>query len=56
MDVVARDASGRIVEVHQVGKTLKSKPKVPVARERAALRDVRQSPELRGAKRYLHEY
>ncbi len=57
MDVVAVDpATGRIVEVHQVGKTLKSDPKVPIARERDALRDVRHSPEIRGAKRYFHEY
>jgi hypothetical protein len=57
MDVVARDpATGRIVEVHQVGRVLKSDPLVPVARERAALRDVRRSPELRDAKRIFHEY
>jgi hypothetical protein len=57
MDVVARDPeTGGIVEVHQVGKTLKTRPKVPIARERDALRDVRHSPELRGSKRYYHEY
>lgn len=57
MDVVARDpATSRIVEVHQVGETLKSNPKVPIARERAALRDVRHSPEIRGAERHFHEY
>jgi RHS repeat-associated protein len=57
MDVVARDPMTRqIVEVHQVGKVLKSNRNVPVARERAALRDVRYSPEVRGAKRVYHEY
>ncbi|MEX2122008.1 MAG: RHS repeat-associated core domain-containing protein [Pirellulales bacterium] len=57
MDVVARDPeTGRIVEVHQVGRTLKTKPKVPVSRERDALRDVRNSPDVRGAKRHFHEY
>jgi hypothetical protein len=57
MDAVARDpVTGEIVEVHQVGRTLKSDPRVPVARERAALRDVRYSLEVRGAKRYFHEY
>lgn len=57
MDVVAVDPkTGRVVEVHQVGRTLKSDPMVPIARERAALRDVRYSPELRGAKRFFHDY
>jgi hypothetical protein len=57
MDVVAIDpATGKVVEVHQVGRVLKSDPLVPVARERAALRDVRRSPVLRGAKRIFHEY
>jgi RHS repeat-associated protein len=57
MDVVARDpVTLEIVEVHQVGKVLKSDPRVPIARERAALRDVRRSPELRDAKRIFHEY
>lgn len=55
MDVVGRDpATGRVVEVHQVGWTLKSNPMVPVARERHALRDVRHSPLIRGAKRVFH--
>ena len=57
IDVVARDPStGRIVEAHQVGRTLKSNPRIPVARERAAFRDVRYSPELRSAKRVYHGY
>lgn len=57
MDVVAVDpTTGKVVEVHQVGRVLKSDPRVPVARERAALRDVRRSPELRDAKRIFHEY
>ena len=57
MDVVARDpVTNKVVEVHQVGRVLKSDPLVPVARERAALRDVRRSPELRDAKRVFHEY
>ncbi len=57
MDVVAIDPkTNRIVEVHQVGRTLKSDPMVPVARERAALRDVRHTPELRDAKRIFHDY
>jgi hypothetical protein len=47
MDVVAIDPiTGRILEVHQVGKSLKSKPLVPISRERKALRDVRLSPTL----------
>ncbi len=55
MDVVARDKpKGTIVEVHQVGDTLKSNPNVPIARERAALRDVRLSRILRYAKRIFH--
>jgi hypothetical protein len=55
MDVVAIDPqTNRVVEVHQIGRTLKSDPLVPVARERAALRDVRYSPEIRGAKRIFH--
>jgi hypothetical protein len=57
IDVVARDPkTGKIVEIHQVGKSLKSKPKVPVSRERDALRDIRYSPEIKGAKRFYHEY
>ena len=57
MDVVARDIqTGHILEVHQVGRTLKTKPKIPISRERAALRDVRHSPELRGARRFFHGY
>jgi hypothetical protein len=57
MDVVARDpATGQIVEVHQVGRVLKSDPLVPVSRERQALRDVRYSPELRAARRFFKEY
>jgi len=55
MDVVGRDpVSRRIVEVHQVGLTQESHPMVPIARERAALRDVRHSPIIRGAKRVFH--
>jgi len=58
MDVVARDpVTGQIVEeIHQVGRTLKSKPQLPVTRERAALRDVRHGPELWGAGRNFHEH
>lgn len=57
MDVVARDPNtGEIVEVHQIGRVLKSRPNVPVPRERTALRDVRRSPEVRKAKRAFHKY
>jgi hypothetical protein len=57
MDVVARDPeTGQIVEVHQVGKTLKSNANIPVSRERAALRDVRHSPEVRKAEKIFHKY
>jgi RHS repeat-associated protein len=57
MDIVARDpATGEIVEAHQVGKGLQSNPKVPIARERDAFRDVRRSPELRHAERIFHTY
>jgi RHS repeat-associated protein len=56
MDVVARDSSGKIVEVHQVGRALKSNPRIPVARERAALRDIRHSPDVHGAARRFHTY
>ena len=57
MDVVAIDPiTGRILEVHQVGKSLKSKPLVPISRERKALRDVRLSPTLRHARRFFHSY
>ncbi|MBM4128100.1 MAG: hypothetical protein FJ247_12250 [Nitrospira sp.] len=57
MDVVAIDPkTGRIVEVHQVGRRLKSDARVPVSRERDALRDVRHSPEVRDAKRIFHDY
>ncbi|MDX9702393.1 MAG: RHS repeat-associated core domain-containing protein [Candidatus Auribacterota bacterium] len=52
MDVVGKDPETEAIkEVHQIGKTLTSKPNVPVSRERAAFRDVRHSPELKGAKR-----
>jgi hypothetical protein len=55
VDVVARvPGSERIVEVHQVGDTLKRHPLVPVGRERDALRDIRHSPIVRGAKRIFH--
>jgi hypothetical protein len=55
--VVAIDPkTNRIVEAHQVGRTLKSNANVLVACERTAFRDVRQSPQLRGAKRIFHNY
>lgn len=51
IDVVALDpATGRVVETHQVGRTLKNGV-TPVSRERNAYRDVRRSPGLRGARR-----
>jgi hypothetical protein len=57
MDVVARDpVTQEIVEVHQVGRSLKSDTQIPVSRERTALRDVRHSPELRNARRFFHRY
>jgi len=56
MDVVASDATGQIVEVHQVGRVLKTQTLKPVSRERAALRDVRHSPLLRRVKRFFHKY
>jgi RHS repeat-associated protein len=57
MDVVARDpVSGRIVEVHQVGRTLGSNAQIPVSRERIAFRDIRRNPEMRGASRVFHRY
>jgi len=57
MDVVGIDPrTHHIVEVHQIGKGLKSDPLVPLSRERDALRDVRYAPEIHGAKRIFHNY
>ena len=57
IDVVAIDPeTNTIVEIHQVGRVLKSAPKVPVSRERAALRDLRHVPALREAVRFFHGY
>ena len=57
IDEVAIDpTSGQIVEVHQVGRVLRTQNLKPVSRERSALRDVRYSPLLRLAKRFFHKY
>ena len=58
-DVVALDSRNNVVEVHQVGKVTKKK-KMPVARERKAIRDIRKfSEEAKDGKLgkiYFHEY
>jgi hypothetical protein len=57
MDVAALDPVTKTpVEMHQVGLGLKSDPKVPISRERTALRDVRFSLDILNAKRYFHNY
>jgi len=47
--------NGKLVAVHQIGKTLKDGLK-PVARERAALKDLREVLKSLGAKRIFHSY
>jgi len=56
VDVVARDRSGNIVEMHQVGRGFKRNPRIPMARERAALRDLRYTKEGHRAQRFFHPY
>jgi hypothetical protein len=57
IDVVAIDpATGEVVEIHQIGKGLKSNVKKPVIREREAMRDLRNRPPVHNAKRYFHPY
>ena len=54
-DVVVLDSQGRVMEIHQVGKTTPKKG-IPVARERKAIRDIRSSKEYNGAKIIYHPY
>jgi len=57
IDIAAIDpATGRVVEIHQVGKGLKSNVKKPVVRERDAMRDLRNRPPVEDAKRFFHPY
>ena len=54
-DVVVYDRKGRIMEIHQVGRTTK-RTGAPVSRERKAIRDIRSSKEYNGAKIIYHPY
>lgn len=51
-DVVAMDGDKKIVEIHQVGKTLKDKI-TPVARERHAVTDIEKAQSV---KVQFHKY
>ncbi len=56
-DVVAQDPNTkRIVEVHQVGRVLKSNPGIPVARERAALSDISSVVQSIVTQLFFHAY
>ena len=54
-DLVVFDSQGRVMEIHQVGRTTK-KYGAPVARERKAIRDIRSSTDYNGAKIIYHPY
>ena len=54
-DVVVYDSKGRVMEIHQVGRTTK-RTGAPVSRERKAIRDIRSSVEYNGAKIIYHPY
>ena len=54
-DVVVYDSKGRVMEIHQVGKTTK-RHGAPVSRERKALNDIRSSSDYNGAKIIYHAY
>ena len=54
-DVIAYDLKGRVMEIHQVGRTTK-RHKKPVSRERKAIRDIRKSSDYNGAKIIYHAY
>jgi hypothetical protein len=55
IDAVGRK-DGKIVEMHQAGRGLKSNPDKQIARERDAFRDMRRVPELKNAKRVFNNY
>lgn len=54
-DVVVYDSQGRIMEIHQVGRTTK-RHGAPVSRERKAIRDIRSSKDYTGARIIYHPY
>lgn len=54
-DVVGLDSGGRVVEIHQVGKTTK-RYNAPVFRERRAIRDIRHAENYNGARIKFHSY
>lgn len=54
-DVVVYDSKGRVMEIHQVGRTTK-RTGAPVSRERKAIRDIRSSEGYNGAKIIYHPY
>ena len=49
------DSKGRVMEIHQVGRTTK-KHGAPVARERKAIQDIRASKDYNGARIIYHPY
>ncbi|HDR1023040.1 TPA: hypothetical protein QB352_002358, partial [Pasteurella multocida] len=64
-DVVALDSSGNVVEVYQVGRSLKKPSQtlqteygdiVPVSRERKAITDIKGSPAYNGEDVIYHAY
>ena len=55
MRVVVYDSKGRVMEIHQVGRTTKRTGAL-VSRERKAIRDIRSSVEYNGAKIIYHPY
>ena len=54
-DVVVYDSKGRVMEIHQVGRTTR-KTGAPVLRERKAIRDIRSSKDYNGARIFYHPY
>ena len=54
-DVAVYDSKGRVMEIHQVGRTTKTHG-APVSRERKAMHDIRSSDEYKGEKIIYHPY
>ena len=54
-DVVVYDSQGRVMEIHQVGRSTK-RYHAPVSREKKAIKDIRSSQNYNGAKIYYHPY
>lgn len=53
--MVGLDSRGRVVEIHQVGKTTK-RYNAPVFRERRAIRDIMHAENYNGARIKFHSY